>query len=114
MESNLMSKWIDVGTVSDIPRLGARVVETPRGPIAVFRTGKDHIFALENRCPHKQGPLSEGIVHGTKVTCPLHNWNIELDTGKAVAPDEGCVPPIPVRLEGDRILLDISHAGHLP
>ena len=100
-----MSEWIEVGTISDIPRLGARVVETSDGPIAIFRTGDDQIFALENRCPHKQGPLSEGIVHGTSVTCPLHNWNIALNTGVAAAPDEGCVPPVPVKLDGDRIFL---------
>jgi nitrite reductase (NADH) small subunit len=77
--------------LDEIPRLGARVVRSGRhGDIAVFRTATDGVFALHDKCPHKGGPLSQGIVHGDKVTCPLHNWNIELDTGNAVAPDQGC------------------------
>ena len=85
-----MSDWLEVGRVEDIPKLGARVVHTPRGDVAVFRTADDRIFALDDRCPHKGGPLSQGIVHGARVTCPLHNWMVELDSGQAVAPDEGC------------------------
>ena len=97
--------WQDVGMIDDIPRLGARVVVTAAGNIAVFRTADDAIFALDDRCPHKAGPLSQGIVHGARVTCPLHNWVIELATGEAVGPDEGCARTIEVKLEGRRILL---------
>jgi nitrite reductase (NADH) small subunit len=99
--------WIEVGTVGEIPRMGARVVVTPRGNVAVFRTAGDQIFALDDRCPHKGGPLSQGIVHGVSVTCPLHNWVISLDTGEAAAPDEGCVRTLPVQRDGDRILLKL-------
>ncbi len=97
--------WIDIGAIDDIPPLGARIVARSGGNIAIFRNGGDRIFALEDRCPHKGGPLSQGIVHGTRVTCPLHNWAIELDSGEAVAPDKGCARTIPVRVEGRRIFL---------
>ncbi len=97
--------WRDVGTIDDIPRQGARSIATPRGAIAVFRTLDDRVFALDDRCPHKGGVLSQGIVHGQSVTCPLHNWVIDLADGKAAEPDEGCVQVVPIRLEGRRILL---------
>jgi nitrite reductase (NADH) small subunit len=100
-----MYDWQDIGTLEEIPRLGSRVVRTPQGDIAIFRTADDRVFALRDRCPHKGGPLSQGIVHGQRVTCPLHNWVIELTSGQAVAPDVGCTGPYPVRLEGGRVLL---------
>ncbi len=102
-----MSEWIEIGQLDDIPRLGSRVVENGSEEIAVFRTADDTLFALRNRCPHKNGPLSEGIVHGNRVSCPLHNWNIDLESGEAVAPDKGCVRRHEVRLEGERILLAV-------
>jgi nitrite reductase (NADH) small subunit len=98
-------EWIEVGGIDDIPRLGSRVVRREGGDIAVFRTGSDEVFALLNRCPHKGGPLSEGIVYGRTVACPLHNWCIDLGTGEARAPDEGCAARFPVRLEGGRVLV---------
>lgn len=101
------TEWIEIGDLEDIPRLGARVVSTRNGDIAVFRSAEDEVFALRDRCPHKGGPLSQGIVHGRKVTCPLHNWNLMLDTGLAVAPDEGCAASFPVRMEGGRIYLSL-------
>jgi len=102
-----MNEWIEVGTVKDIPRLGARVVVASTGNIAIFRTADDRIFALRDECPHKQGPLSQGIVHGDRVACPLHDWKIKLDTGVAVAPDEGCAATYPVKLDGDKIFLSL-------
>lgn len=96
-----MTRWIPIGRIEDIPRLGARVVRTPDTDIAVFRTKDDRIFAMEDRCPHKAGPLSQGIVHGARVTCPLHDWTIELAQGTAVAPDEGCVRTFAVRIGTD-------------
>jgi nitrite reductase (NADH) small subunit len=103
--------WFDVGPIAGIPRRGARTVRTPRREIAVFRTANDEIFALENRCPHKGGPLSEGIVHGRKVACPLHNWIIDLEDGEATGADKGCARPFPVRIENGRIYLDMSVAA---
>jgi nitrite reductase (NADH) small subunit len=94
-----MSGWIDIGRLDDIRPLGARVVRTPQGDIAVFRTAADKVFALADRCPHKGGPLSQGIVHGERVTCPLHNWVVGLEDGRAVAPDQGCVARYPVKVE---------------
>jgi nitrite reductase [NAD(P)H] small subunit len=100
-----MSEWIEVGSVEDIPKLGARVVKTAQGNIGVFRTADDEIFALRDECPHKKGPLSQGIVHGKRVTCPLHNWNIELDSGEVIAPDEGCAASYAVKIEAGKVLL---------
>ncbi|HUZ64760.1 MAG TPA: nitrite reductase small subunit NirD [Acetobacteraceae bacterium] len=103
-----MLVWRDVGTLADIPPRGSIRVGTPAGPVAVFRTGADDVFALVDRCPHKGGPLSHGIVHDARVTCPLHNWVIELATGEAVAPDHGCAQVVVVRLEGARVLLAVT------
>lgn len=111
--------WTEVGRVEEIPKQGARVIRTGDGDVALFRTVTDEVFALEDRCPHKGGPLSQGIVHGRRVTCPLHNWVIELATGHAVAPDEGCAGHIPARVEngvvslafGARITGSLGKAG---
>lgn len=100
-----MNDWIEIGDVSAIPRRGARCVNTPMGKIAVFRTMEDQIFALENRCAHKGGPLVEGMVHGASVTCPLHNWVYDLETGKAMGADVGEVRTFAVRVVDGRILL---------
>lgn len=97
--------WLDIGMLNDIPKRGARVVKTARGDIAIFRTMDDQIFALDDKCPHKGGPLSQGIVQGESVTCPLHNWVISLKTGEAQGADQGCTRTIAVRLQEDRILL---------
>lgn len=103
--------WIDVGMLEDIPAMGARVVRSTDGDIAVFRTADDRIFALYDRCPHKGGPLSEGIVHGSSVTCPLHNWVISLETGAVEGPDQGCVSQIAVSLDHGRIRLGLARAS---
>lgn len=101
-------RWVDIGALDDVPRLGSRRVGTPDGEIAVFRTAADAVFALDNQCPHRGGPLSEGIVHGDKVTCPLHNLVLSLLTGKADDPEEGCARSHPVRVEDGRILLGLG------
>jgi len=105
--------WIEIGSINDIPCRGARCIATPVGRIAVFRTADDQVFAIDDRCPHKGGPLSQGIVHGAAVTCPLHNWVIALDTGKALGADEGEVRTIPVKCENGAIsiALDILMAA---
>ncbi len=100
--------WFDVGPVAAVPQRGARTVRTPRTEIAVFRTASNEIFALENKCPHKGGPLSEGIVHGRKVACPLHNWIINLEDGEATGADRGCAKKFPVKIENGRIYIDMS------
>jgi len=100
--------WIDVGAISEIPKRGARVVRTPFGPVAIFLTADGEVFAIEDRCPHRGGPLSQGIVHGNAVTCPLHNWVISLETGEAQGADSGCVKRLPLRFDGSRILIDIA------
>ena len=100
-----MIDWIDIAKLADIPRQGARVVKTDTADIAVFRTVGDQVFALKDECPHRKGPLSQGIVHGTTVTCPLHNWKIDLCSGAAKAPDEGCTRTYPVKVESGRVYL---------
>ena len=106
-----MSIWIDIGALDDLPLRGSRCVQTPTGKIGVFRTADDRIFAIRNECPHKGGPLTEGIVHGHSVTCPLHNWVISLETGEAQGADQGVVETIPVKVEGPRVLILRSAAG---
>jgi nitrite reductase (NADH) small subunit len=96
-----MKPWLKL---EDIPRLGARVVRTAKGDIAVFRNAEDELFALEDRCPHKGGPLSQGIVFGRRVACPLHGWTVELQDGCAVAPDKGCARRFPVHVDAEGVI----------
>lgn len=100
--------WIDIGALADVPERGARLVKTPAGCVAVFRTGPTEVFATTDRCPHKGGPLSEGIVHGTRVTCPLHNRVFSLETGEAQGADEGSIATYEIRIEDGRLMLDAS------
>ncbi|OAN63763.1 nitrite reductase small subunit NirD [Sphingomonas sp. TDK1] len=100
-----MTVWTDIGTLADLPLRGSRTLTLAGEPVAVFRTHDDQVFALIDRCPHKGGPLSAGIVHGHAVACPLHNLRISLATGTALEQDAGCTPVVPVRMEGERILL---------
>ena len=99
--------WTDVGAATDIPLRGARRVPTRDGDVAIFRTGDGQVFALKDRCPHKGGPLSNGIVHGHAVACPLHNWQISLATGHPLGADagKGCTPTVPVQVREGRIYL---------
>jgi nitrite reductase (NADH) small subunit len=102
-----MSDWTRICRVDEIPVLGARRVARPRGAdVAVFRCGDDEVFALLDRCPHRGGPLSQGIVFGTSVACPLHNWTIALADGCARDPDEGCTPRFACRVEDGHVLLN--------
>lgn len=102
-----MNTWIKVGVVDDIPPLGARVVPSVHGNIAVFRNAENEVFALLDKCPHKGGPLSQGIVFGRHVACPLHNWSIGLADGEAVAPDVGCARRFAVKVENGHVLVEI-------
>ena len=102
-----MNDWKEVANLEEIPKLGSRVVEVEDGTIALFRTSDDRVFALRDACPHKQGPLSQGIVAGHTVTCPLHNWKIDLESGEALAPDEGCTNVFPVKVEAGVVYLQV-------
>jgi nitrite reductase (NADH) small subunit len=98
--------WLDIGPASQIEPGSARTLPVLGGEeIAVFRTARGEVYALVNKCPHKQGPLSQGIVHGDSVTCPLHNYRISLRTGEALGDDKGCTPTIPLKLEAGLIFL---------
>ena len=103
--------WIDIGAVEDIPLRGGRKIRTPLGCVAVFRTEEATVFATSNTCPHKGGPLVEGIVHGQNVTCPLHNWVFDLETGEAQGADEGRIATFSAKVEAGRILIDTSVLG---
>ena len=108
MSAMAMDEWIRICAVDDIPVLGARVVERTikAGNIALFRNGEDRVFALLDRCPHLGGPLSQGIVYGERVACPLHGWSIELAEGCAVAPDQGCTPRFAVKVDEAQVFLE--------
>ena len=106
---NAMSQtWIRIGKLADIPPRGSRCIRNGEMTIAVFRTVDDRVFALEDKCPHRNGPLSQGIIHDGCVTCPLHNWVISLETGLAQGADEGQTRTFPVKCEGDDILLSLG------
>ena len=104
-----MSEWKLICRVDDIPVLGARRVARAQGlDVAVFRNDAGGVFALLDRCPHKGGPLSQGIVFGSSVACPMHNWTIGLCNGQAAAPDEGCTPKFAVKVEDGGVYLDAA------
>ena len=107
-----MSQWTPICQVNDIPALGARRVARAVGlPVAVFRTADNRVFALLDRCPHKGGPLSQGIVFGDAVACPLHNWAIGLADGIARAPDQGCTLSFACKVEAGQVFLDREELG---
>jgi nitrite reductase (NADH) small subunit len=99
--------WLDVGPLVGLPERGARVVRVGALDIAVFRTGANQVFALRDRCPHRGGPLSQGIVHGERVTCPLHDWVIDLRSGNAVGADTGCTRAFATRVADGRVAIDV-------
>lgn len=106
----MIGDWLDIGPTTQISPGNARTMPVRADAdmareIAIFHTLDNRFYALLNRCPHKAGPLSQGIVHGDVVTCPLHNWNISLRTGEAQGTDQGCVPTIPLRVDAGRIYL---------
>ena len=109
-----MSTWKSICNVDDIPVLGARRVERAHGgAIAIFRNAEDKVFALLDRCPHKGGPLSQGIVFGESVACPLHNWTIGLADGCARAPDEGCTPRFSVKVDAGVVHVDLEELNSI-
>ncbi len=103
-----MSNWTEVTELTQIPVLGSRLIKTREMDIAVFRSTNDTVYAIRDACPHKGGPLSQGIMHGTSVTCPLHNWKIDLTTGEALEPDEGCTNVFPAKVENGKVYLQLN------
>ena len=121
MESVMSNEWKIICKVSDIPVLGARIVNRPVAEgmppqvnVAIFRNSEDKIFALLDKCPHKGGPLSQGIVFGERVACPLHGWNMELASGCAIAPDVGCTLKFAVKVEDGQVFLDAQELARGP
>jgi nitrite reductase (NADH) small subunit len=110
LQDKNMSNWIKIVALEEIPKLGSRVIKTDSLNIAVFRTSDNKVFAMKDECPHKKGPLSQGIVHGSSVTCPLHNWKIDLASGEALGPDQGCTNTYPVKVENGMVYLSLAVA----
>ena len=109
-----MAEWEKICLVTDIPMLGSRRVARKSGlDVALFRTERDQVFALLDRCPHKGGPLSQGIVFGTSVACPLHNWTIGMEDGCAKEPDQGCAQKFSVNLVDGQVHLDRAELATL-
>jgi nitrite reductase (NADH) small subunit len=108
MSTIIKPKWVDIGSLDSIPVEAARLVKTDSGCIAVFRTSADEVYAISDTCPHKGGPLAQGIVAGKTITCPLHNWVFSLETGKALGADVGAVKTYPLKVATGRVLLDVS------
>ena len=102
-----MENWIKVCKLEDIPVLGSRLVKGKSCEIALFRDGTDRVYALHDRCPHKGGPLSQGIVSNGRVTCPLHGMNIGLEDGRAISPDEGCTETFSVRIDEGAVYISL-------
>ncbi len=100
-----MNDWLEITTLDQIPVLGSRIIETDTMNIAIFRGSDDSIYAIKDSCPHKNGPLSQGMMHGHSVTCPLHNWKIDLRSGEAMGPDEGCTNVYETKVEGEMVYL---------
>jgi nitrite reductase (NADH) small subunit len=103
----ITTPWIDIGPESEVPVRGARRVYVGATPVGVFRSGDGEVFALIDRCPHKGGPLSSGIVHGRAVSCPLHNIAFSLESGAALVEGEGCAKTLPIKSKDGRLLLDV-------
>ena len=103
-----MNDWIRACALDEIPPQGSRVVASTQGHIALFRTADDQVFGLHDKCPHKGGPLSQGIVHGETVTCPLHGFKIGLKDGAAVAPDKGCAKTFAVKVDAGAVWLQLN------
>lgn len=109
----MSNNWTEVTELTQIPVLGSRVIKTHELDIAVFRGSNNKVYAIRDACPHKSGPLSQGIMHGTSVTCPLHNWKIDLKTGEALGPDEGCTNVFPAKVEDGKVFLQLIKAEAL-
>lgn len=101
-----MATWYKITQIENIPQMGSRIVEILDTQIAIFKTKSDEIFAINNTCPHKQGKLSEGLVHDKIVTCPLHNWDIDLESGEALGNDTGCTNVYETKIEDGIIYLN--------
>ena len=101
-------QWIRITPMHNIPLREGRSVTVAGREIAIFNLG-DHVLAVDGRCPHKGGPLAEGIVTGSTVVCPLHAWKISLETGSVTKPDANpaCVATYRTRIESGIVLIEV-------
>ncbi|MFW7381538.1 MAG: nitrite reductase small subunit NirD [Oligoflexus sp.] len=100
--------WYLIGTIHDIPRQGAQLLQFGDRQLGIFRTYQDEFYAINAQCPHAGGPLTEGLIHGHYVSCPLHDWTINLKTGICQAPDEGQVSCYPLLIDGEDIWIALQ------
>jgi len=101
--------WIRIARSHDIPLREGRAVKVGNLEIAIFNLG-DRFLAVDNRCPHKGGPLADGIVSGAAVVCPLHAWKLSLETGEGLNTGcaSSCVKTFRTRVEHGVIFLELS------
>ena len=101
-----MAEYVKVATTSEIPQGSGLTVEVGDKPIAVFNCDGS-FYAIDDTCPHQGGPLGEGEVEGTIVTCPWHEWRYDVRTG-VNTDDSGCkVASYPVKVEGDAVFVAV-------
>jgi nitrite reductase (NADH) small subunit len=93
--------WVRVTQVENIPPREGRAAVVGDRELAIFNLG-DRFLAVDNRCPHKAGPLCDGIVAGHAVVCPLHAWKVNLESGAVERPasEHACVNPYATRVDG--------------
>lgn len=103
-----LEQWTRVCAVEDVPRRGGRSVRCGGVDVALFRLSHDAIVAVEDRCPHKGGTLSEGIVCDHTVICPLHGWRIDLVRCEATDPDKGCVRRFGVDVRNGEVFVNLA------
>jgi nitrite reductase (NADH) small subunit len=109
------SRWIRVTALENIPAREGRAVQIGDREIAIFNLG-DRLLATSNRCPHKSGPLCDGIVTGNSVVCPLHAWKVSLVDGSVERPSsekERCIETYPVRVDEGVVVVAVPCAAAL-
>jgi len=105
-------RWIRVTNVENIPLREGRAVEVGGHIVAIFNLG-DRFLAVGNRCPHRGGPLADGIVSAATVVCPLHGWKVDLTTGSVTNQPENpqCAKTFPTRMEAGMVFVEVSFAN---
>ena len=112
---SLVNKWVRITGIENIPLREGRGVQIAGHDIAIFNLG-DRILAVENKCPHRGGPLADGIVSGSNVVCPLHAWKVDLASGEVVnqSMNAPCIKTYATRFENGVVLLEIPVASAIP
>jgi nitrite reductase [NAD(P)H] small subunit len=105
--------WTRITGIENIPPREGRSVAINGLELAIFNL-QDRFVTIENQCPHKGGPLCDGIVSGTTVVCPLHGWRFDLDSGMATrASSPACINTFPTRVENGVVLVDVGAGSRI-